>query len=104
MEGTTGEIVVAIFTIVTQVEPITYPKVFSNPEMSDRDSNITGQVTGNSDEDSINSGIVYLLKIEAMPSLVKIGKTIRSDTQLRVDEFYNSSVPVPFECVLASRP
>ena len=101
MEGTIGEMVATIFSIVTQVEPITYPKVFSNPEMSDRDSNITGQVTGNSDEDSINSGIAYLLKNEAMPGLVKIRKTIRSDTQLRVDEFYNSSVPVPFECVLA---
>ena len=35
MEGTTGEMVVTIFSIVTQVEPITYPKVFSNPELSD---------------------------------------------------------------------
>ena len=71
--------------------------------MNDKDLNITGQVTGNSDEDSKNSGIVYLLKNEAMPGLVKIGKTTRNDPQLRVDELYNSSVPVPFECVLAMR-
>ena len=71
--------------------------------MNDKDLNITGQVTGNSDEDSKNSGIVYLLKNEAMPGLIKIGKTTRNDPQLRVDELYNSSVPVPFECVLAMR-
>ena len=71
--------------------------------MNDKDLNIIGQVVGNSDEDPQNSGIVYLLKNEAMPGLVKIGKTTRSDPQLRVDELYNSSVPVPFECVLAMR-
>ena len=71
--------------------------------MNDKDLNITGQVTSNSHKDSKNSGIVYLLINEAMPSLVKIGKTTRNDPQLRVDELYNSSVPVPFECVLAMR-
>ena len=71
--------------------------------MNDKDLNITGQVTSKSHKDSINSGIVYLLINEAMSGLVKIGKTTRNDPQLRVDELYNSSVPVPFECVLAMR-
>ena len=71
--------------------------------MNEKDLNITGQVTSNSHKDSKNSGIVYLLINEAMPGLVKIGKTTRNDPQLRVDELYNSSVPVPFECVLAMR-
>ena len=71
--------------------------------MNDKDLNITGQVTSNSLKNSKNSGIVYLLINEAMPGLVKIGKTTRNDPQLRVDELYNSSVPVPFECVLAMR-
>ena len=48
-----------------------------------------------------DTGIVYLLINEAMPGFVKIGKTTRSDPQVRIDELYNSSVPVPFECVLA---
>ena len=71
--------------------------------MNDKDLNITGQVTSNSHKDSKISGIVYLLINEAMPGLVKIGKTTRNDPQLRVDELYNSSIPVPFECVLAMR-
>ena len=50
-----------------------------------------------------NSGIVYLLINEAMPGLVKIGKTTRNDPQVRIDELYNTSVPVPFECALAVR-
>ncbi len=48
-----------------------------------------------------DTGIVYLLINEAMPDFVKIGKTTRSDPQVRIDELYNTSVPVPFECVLA---
>ena len=71
--------------------------------MNDKKLNITRQVTSKSHKDSKNSGIVYLLINEAMPGLVKIGKTTRNDPQLRVDELYNSSVPVPFECVLAMR-
>ena len=50
-----------------------------------------------------NVGIVYLLTNEAMPGFVKIGKTTRKDPQIRIDELYNTSVPVPFECVLAVR-
>jgi len=48
-----------------------------------------------------NEGIVYLLINEAMPGFVKIGRTNRTDPQVRIDELYNTSVPVPFECVLA---
>ena len=48
------------------------------------------------------AGIVYLLTNEAMPGLVKIGKTTRDDPQMRMDELYNhSGVPVPFSCVKA---
>ena len=71
--------------------------------MNSENFNTTRQVTSNSHEDSKNAGIVYLLINEAMPGLVKIGKTTRNDPQLRVDELYNASVPVPFECVLAMR-
>ena len=49
------------------------------------------------------SGIVYLLTNEAMPGLVKIGKTTGDDPQVRMDQLYNTSVPVPFECALAVR-
>ena len=49
------------------------------------------------------TGIVYLLTNEAMPGLVKIGKTDADDPQVRMDQLYNTSVPVPFECVLAKR-
>ena len=48
-----------------------------------------------------SEGIVYLLINEAMPGFVKIGKTTRRDPQVRIHELYNTSVPVPFECVLA---
>ena len=57
-----------------------------------------------SNNETLNSsGIVYLLINEAMPGFVKIGKTTRKDPQVRIDELYNTSVPVPFECVLAVR-
>ena len=48
-----------------------------------------------------NSQIVYLLTNEAMPNLVKIGKTTRSDIKTRMNELYSSGVPFPFECVYA---
>ncbi len=47
------------------------------------------------------AGIVYLLTNEAMPGFVKIGKTTQDDPQVRMDQLYNTSVPVPFTCVLA---
>lgn len=49
------------------------------------------------------SGIVYVLTNEAMPGLVKIGKTTSDDPQVRMDQLYNTSVPVPFDCALAVR-
>lgn len=48
-----------------------------------------------------NSQIVYVLTNEAMPNLVKIGKTTRSDVQTRMNELYSSGVPFQFECVYA---
>ena len=52
-----------------------------------------------------SSGIVYVLTNEAMPGLVKIGRTTQDDPQVRMDQLYNgaSGVPVPFDCVLAMR-
>ena len=47
------------------------------------------------------SGIVYMLKNEAMPGIVKIGKTSRSDPNIRISELYTTGVPLPFECVIA---
>ena len=45
--------------------------------------------------------IVYVLTNPAMPGLVKIGMTTRSDPQLRLNELYTTGVPLPFECVIA---
>ena len=45
--------------------------------------------------------IVYVLTNEAMPNLVKIGKTTRSDVKARMNELYSSGVPFQFECVYA---
>ena len=47
------------------------------------------------------SGVVYLLTNEAMPGLVKIGMTEADDPRVRIDQLYQTNVPVPFECVLA---
>ena len=46
-------------------------------------------------------GIIYILTNEAMPGLVKIGKTENSIEQ-RMKELYKTGVPVPFECFHAS--
>lgn len=48
-----------------------------------------------------NSQIVYVLTNEAMPNLVKIGKTTRSDVKTRMNELYSSGVPYQFECAYA---
>lgn len=45
--------------------------------------------------------IVYVLKNEAMPNLIKIGKTQRKDLQERMSELYSTGVPFPFECLWA---
>lgn len=53
--------------------------------------------------DSKNYGIVYLLTNEAMPGLVKIGKTSRCDLEKRMKELFTTGVPLPFECAYACR-
>lgn len=45
--------------------------------------------------------IVYILRNEAMPNLIKIGKTQRKDLQTRMSELYSTGVPFPFECLWA---
>jgi hypothetical protein len=45
--------------------------------------------------------IVYVLKNEAMPHLVKIGRTAQADISARMSQLYNTSVPLPFDCVYA---
>ncbi|MGN0237574.1 MAG: GIY-YIG nuclease family protein [Lepagella sp.] len=52
---------------------------------------------------SSDYGIVYLLTNEAMPGLVKIGKTSRLDLEKRMKELYTTGVPLPFECVYACK-
>ena len=47
------------------------------------------------------TGIVYVLKNEGMPGLLKIGKTGREDHNQRISELYSTGVPFPFECVMA---
>lgn len=45
--------------------------------------------------------IVYVITNPAMPNLVKIGKTTRSNVMTRMNELYSSGVPYPFECAYA---
>jgi len=52
---------------------------------------------------SPNYGIVYVLTNPAMPGLVKIGMTNRDSVDARLKEFFNTSVPVPFECEYACK-
>ena len=47
------------------------------------------------------SSIVYVLTNEAMPGIIKIGRTSGDSPQVRMDELYNTSVPLPFECAVA---
>jgi hypothetical protein len=47
-------------------------------------------------------GIVYVLKNEAMPGVVKIGLT-EADVEDRILSLDNTSVPLPFECYYAAR-
>ena len=46
-------------------------------------------------------GLVYVLTNSAMPGLVKIGMTTRSNMDIRMKELYSTGVPVPFECAYA---
>ncbi len=53
------------------------------------------------DEANDRGGIVYILKNEAMPGYVKVGKTI--DLRQRMSSLDTSGVPLPFECYYARR-
>ena len=56
-----------------------------------------------SNERDAQPGTVYVLTNEAIPGLVKIGKTRQGDPQVRMDQSYGTGVPVPFECPMAIR-
>ncbi len=49
-------------------------------------------------------GIFYILTNDAMPGLVKIGKTQMDDVQKRMKQLYLgvTSVPLPFQCLFAA--
>ena len=47
------------------------------------------------------ASIVYVLKNEGMPKLLKIGKTDRDNPGQRMNELFTTGVPLPFECVKA---
>jgi hypothetical protein len=53
------------------------------------------------DEANDKSGVEYILKNEAMPGYVKVGKTI--DLRQRMTSLDTSGVPLPFECYYARR-
>ena len=48
-------------------------------------------------------GFVYVLKNEAMPGYIKIGRTEQDDVTVRLKQLDNTSTPLPFECVYAAR-
>ena len=48
-------------------------------------------------------GIVYVLTNDAMPGLVKIGRTSRDTVDARLRELFSTGVPLPFECAYACR-
>jgi hypothetical protein len=45
--------------------------------------------------------IVYVLSNPAMPGLLKIGMTDKTNLALRMKELYTTGVPLPFDCVYA---
>ena len=51
----------------------------------------------------MDEGILYVLTNPAMPIIVKIGMTVRSEVKKRMSELYTTGVPVPFECAFAGR-
>ena len=47
-------------------------------------------------------GIIYLLSNPAMPGIIKIGKTTHEDIKVRMQQLYQTGVPLPFECIYAA--
>ena len=47
------------------------------------------------------SEIVYVLTNEAMPGIVKIGRTT-DGVQSRMRSLFNTNLPLPFECAYAA--
>ena len=47
------------------------------------------------------ASIVYVLKNQGMPRLLKIGKTNRDNPNQRMSQLYTTGVPYPFQCVKA---
>jgi len=47
-------------------------------------------------------GIIYILSNPAMPGIIKIGKTTQEDVKTRMQQLYQTGVPLPFECVYAA--
>ncbi|NQY98781.1 MAG: GIY-YIG nuclease family protein [Henriciella sp.] len=47
--------------------------------------------------------IVYVVTNDAMPGLVKIGKTTQSEARARLNQLFNTSVPFPFKLEFACR-
>ena len=48
-----------------------------------------------------DNNIVYVLSNEAMPGLVKIGKTTQNSVDNRISQLYTTGVPFPFKCEFA---
>lgn len=47
-------------------------------------------------------GIIYILSNPAMPGIIKIGKTTQEDVKTRMQQLYQTGVPLPFDCVYAA--
>ena len=50
---------------------------------------------------NIEKSIIYVLSNEAMPGLIKIGKTTQNSVESRVSQLYTTGVPLPFKCEYA---
>jgi hypothetical protein len=48
-----------------------------------------------------DNNIIYVLSNEAMPGLVKIGKTTQHSVDTRISQLYSTGVPYPFKCEYA---